>query len=152
MTVFSLYCPVRKNASAGPCLSYLRPVLHETSHKSEANCFLFVTLGVIFLNIKALKSYICSLKAMIWRWIPNASFDKLLCDLFSGPQQPNYGHWVMSEHTNSGTNICTVYSCLSQSYRKYKLLTNQEINGYIYEINMYIYCLQQEVFRYFSWK
>lgn len=48
---------------------------------------------------------------------------------------------------NSGTNICTVYSCLSQSYRKYKLLTNQEINGYIYEIHIYIYIysLQQEV-------
>lgn len=42
----------------------------------------------------------------------------------------------------SGNNTCTVYSCLSQSYRKHKRLTNQEINDYI---AIFVLCLQQEV-------
>lgn len=27
---------------------------------------------------------------------PNSSFAKFLRELFSGPQEPNYGHWIMA--------------------------------------------------------
>lgn len=61
-------------------------------------------------------------KLFLWNRISNASFAKLLRDVFFHSQTMATESCLCIQHSETRT---------FQSYRKHKLLTNQEINNYI---------------------
>lgn len=135
-----------------PPASSLRTVLHnEISYKSEAKLSLGAhpTSGAICLILNP--------AFVLWKvrygyesQVPVLPNSCVICTLTAKL-------WPLSHvWANSGTNTCIVYSCLSQSYRKHKWLTNRGINSSTGEINGYIaifvLSLQQEVSQTLFWE